>query len=324
MLSTSLALFIFSLQCVQGTMSPVTVEKITEPCKLGEGPHWDADKKVLYFVDVGSNRVHKYDPATRTLKSLTLDGVTFIIPVKGETDKFVISMYRDVVLMTWDGESSEPAALEVIATVHDEDGSRDNRINDAKADAAGTLWAGTLGPIVNNEITPEKGILFSLAKDRSTKTHATKISISNGFAWSSDNKTMYYIDSPTRKIDAFDFNITEGKIGNRRTVFDFKEQAVEGLPDGQTIDTDGNLWVACFGGKQVIQVDPRTGRLLRRVEIPAQNVTSVVWGGASLDELFVTTASFGLDRPEEHPMAGCTFRVTGLGARGLPAQSVVL
>ncbi|XP_047119034.1 regucalcin-like [Schistocerca piceifrons] len=305
-------------------MSPVTVEKITEPCKLGEGPHWDADKKVLYFVDIGGNRVHKYDPATSTLKSLTLEGVHFIIPVKGKADKFVINMGRNVVLMTWDGESSEPAALEVIATVHDEDGSRDNKINDAKVDAAGTLWAGTLGPIVNNEITPEKGILFNLAKDRSTKTHVTKISISNGFAWSPDNKTMYYIDSATGKIDAFDFDITESKIGNRRTVFNFKENGVEGLPDGQTIDTDGNLWVACFGGKQVIQVDPRTGRLLRRVEIPAQNVTSVAWGGAGLDELFVTTGSIGMDRPDELPMAGCTFRVTGLGARGLPAQSVVL
>ncbi|XP_049771797.1 regucalcin-like [Schistocerca cancellata] len=305
-------------------MSPVTVEKITEPCQLGEGPHWDADKKVLYFVDIGGNRVHKYDPATRTLKSLTLEGVHFIIPVKGKADKFVISMGRNVVLMTWDGESSEPAALEVIATVDDEDGSRDNKINDAKADAAGTLWSGTLGPIVNNEITPEKGILFNLAKDRSTKTHVTKISISNGFAWSPDNKTMYYIDSATGKIDAFDFDITESKIGNRRTVFNFKENGVEGLPDGQTIDTDGNLWVACFGGKQVIQVDPRTGRLLRRVEIPALNVTSVAWGGAGLDELFVTTGSIGMDRPDELPMAGCTFRVTGLGARGLPAQSVVL
>ncbi|XP_049855044.1 regucalcin-like [Schistocerca gregaria] len=305
-------------------MSPVTVEKITEPCKLGEGPHWDADKKVLYFVDIGGNRVHKYDPATRTLKSLTLEGVHFIIPVKGKADKFVISMGRNVVLMTWDGESTEPAALEVIATVDDEDGSRDNKINDAKADAAGTLWSGTLGPIVNNEITPEKGILFNLAKDRSTKTHVTKISISNGFAWSPDNKTMYYIDSATGKIDAFNFDITESKIGNRRTVFNFKENGVEGLPDGQTIDTDGNLWVACFGGKQVIQVDPRTGRLLRRVEIPALNVTSVTWGGAGLDELFVTTGSIGMDRPDELPMAGYTFRVTGLGARGLPAQSVVL
>ncbi|XP_047003096.1 regucalcin-like isoform X2 [Schistocerca americana] len=304
-------------------MSPVTVEKITEPCKLGEGPHWDADKKVLYFVDVRGNRVHKYDPLTRTLKSLTLEGVHFIIPVKGKADKFVINMGRNVVLMTWDGESSEPAALEVIATVQDEDGSRD-KINDAKVDAAGTLWAGTLGPIVNNEITPEKGILFNLAKDRSTKTHVTKISISNGFAWSPDNKTMYYIDSATGKIDAFDFDITESKIGNRRTVFNFKENGVEGLPDGQTIDTDGNLWVACFGGKQVIQVDPRTGRLLRRVEIPALNVTSVAWGGAGLDELFVTTGSIGMDRSDELPMAGCTFRVTGLGARGLPAHSVVL
>ncbi|XP_049949061.1 regucalcin-like [Schistocerca serialis cubense] len=305
-------------------MSPVTVEKITESCKLGEGPHWDADKKVLYFVDIGGNRVHKYDPATRTLKSLTLEGVHFIIPVKGKADKFVINMGRNVVLMTWDGVSSEPAALEVIATVQDEDGSRDNKINDAKVDAAGTLWAGTLGPIVNNEITPEKGILFNLAKDRSTKTHVTKISISNGFAWSPDNKTMYYIDSATGKIDAFDFDITESKIGNRRTVFNFKENGVEGLPDGQTIDTDGNLWVACFGGKQVIQVDPRRGKLLRRVEIPALNVTSVAWGGAGLDELFVTTGSIGMDQPDELPMAGCTFRVTGLGARGLPAQSVVL
>lgn len=308
-------------------MSPVTVEKISEPCRLGEGPHWDADNKVLYFVDIDGMRVHKYDPATKTQVTVDFDEeVSLIIPVKDQADKFVITLRRKVVLMTWDGKSSKPSALEVIATVDQEDGKQDNRINDGKADAAGTLWAGTMAPIVNKEITMDKGIFFSLSKDRKTTTHIQKVSISNGIAWSQDNKTMYYIDSPTKRVDAFDFDIAEGKISNRRTVFNLEEQGVEGFPDGQTIDTDGNLWVACYGGKQVIQVDPGSGKLLQRVDIPALNVTSVAWGGAGLDELFVTSAFDGMSREQLQslPMAGCTFRVTGLGARGFPGQPVVL
>ncbi|XP_049845480.1 regucalcin-like isoform X2 [Schistocerca gregaria] len=201
-------------------------------------------------------RVHKYDPATRTEVTVNFDEeVSLIIPVKDTADKFVVTQRRKVVLMTWDGESSKPGALEVIATVDEGDGKQDNRINDGKADSAGTLWA-----------------------------------------------------------------------GNRRTVFNFEEQGVEGFPDGQTIDTEGKLWVACYGGKQVIQVDPASGKLLQRVDIPALNVTSVAWGGAGLDELFVTSAFDGMTREELErlPMAGCSFRVTGLGAKGLPAHRVLL
>ncbi|XP_047103047.1 regucalcin-like [Schistocerca piceifrons] len=308
-------------------MSPVTVEKISEPCRLGEGPHWDTDKKVLYFVDIDGMRVHKYDPATRTEVTVNFDEeVSLIIPVKDTADKFVVTQRRKVVLMTWDGESSKPAALEVIATVDEGDGKQDNRINDGKADSAGTLWAGTMAPIINKQVIVDRGIFFSISKDRSAKTHLPKVSVSNGIAWSLDNKTMYYIDSPTRKIDAFDFDVTKAEIGNRRTVFNFEEQGVEGFPDGQTIDTDGKLWVACYGGKQVIQVDPGSGKLLQRVDIPALNVTSVAWGGAGLDELFVTSAFDGMTREELErlPMAGCSFRVTGLGAKGLPAHRVLL
>lgn len=111
--------------------------------------------------------------------------------------------------------------------------------------------------------------------------------------------------------------------GNRRIAFDFKKNNVEGLPDGMTIDTDGNLWIACFDGSQVIKVDPVKGELLQQVPIPALQVTSVAFGGKNLDELYVTSASMNI-KYEQKPPCGAVFKVTGLGVKGFAGDSCIL
>ncbi|CAG2059153.1 unnamed protein product [Timema podura] len=167
---------------------------------------------------------------------------------------------------------------------------------------------------------PGVGSLYSFTKGQQPIKHLTGLKISNGLAWSKDLKTMYHIDTDDNKVHAFDFDPVKGQIANQRTAFDFTENNIKGFPDGMTIDTEDKLWVACFGGGQVIRIDPTSGKLLSSLAIPANNVTSATFGGPQLDELYVTTATAFIKASEEDlknkPDLGKTFRVTGVGAKG--------
>lgn len=152
---------------------------------------------------------------------------------------------------------------------------------------------GTMGPEPEVlHITPEKGSLYSVSSDGKVKHYFSLVSISNGLAWNSDNTKLYYIDSPTRKIRQFDFDLANGEIsifyiapsiftcsvmdrfvGNEKVIFSLEEAGIDGYPDGQTIDTDGNLWVAVFDGYKVIKINPRKyNDVLETVDIPAKQV----------------------------------------------------
>ncbi|KAG8224918.1 hypothetical protein J437_LFUL006277 [Ladona fulva] len=156
--------------------------------------------------------------------------------------------------VTWDGENIE-GVLEGRTLVTVDSDKPDNRFNDGKADPKGRLWAGTMGPEPEvGVVTPKQGSLFTFKTSVngivSAVTHLREIDISNGLAWSSDNSTMYYIDTGKRAVFGFNFNIEEGEISRRRVILDFESNNITGSPDGMTIDRDGNLWVACFGGSQ--------------------------------------------------------------------------
>jgi sugar lactone lactonase YvrE len=130
---------------------------------------------------------------------------------------------------------------------------------------------------------------------------------------------MYYIDTPTRVVSAFDYDIDRGLIERRRTAFDFSGQ--EGLPDGMAVDEEGMLWVAHWGGSKVSRWNPRIGKVIDQVPIPALNVSSCCFGGSHMDELYVTTARGGLDSAllTRYPSSGGLFRARP-GVRGLPTN----
>jgi len=143
------------------------------------------------------------------------------------------------------------------------------------------------------------------------------VSISNGLAWSVDHRTLYYIDSPTRQIVAFDFDDGRGAISNRRVVIQLGEE--EGFPDGMTIDKEGMLWVGHWGGWQVARWNPQTGKKLLQIKLPVAKVTSCTFGGDLLQDLYITTAKVDLTANElrEQPLAGSLFVVPNCG-EGLP------
>ncbi|KAK6622932.1 hypothetical protein RUM43_008784 [Polyplax serrata] len=298
--------------------SNINIESVTEPVEHGEGPFWDAEKKVLYFVDLLKGGINKYDPNTGDLQRLDLDGpVTLIVPAKGETEQFVIGHGRDIVALKWNGTSDKPSSLSVLASV--DKNKPENRFNDGKADAKGRLWAGTMGP-EKPELLYNEGSLFSFewTNNFSPVNHLSPVSISNGLAWNENNDKMYYIDSPTRKINVFDFNLSEGSISNQTDLFSLDSNNLPGVPDGMTIDDKGNLWVALYNGSSVINIDTNTGRLINKIKLPVTFPTSCVFGGDDFQDLYVTTSRKDLTEKEvsQEPLAGSLLRITGLEVRG--------
>ncbi|RZC37252.1 SGL domain containing protein [Asbolus verrucosus] len=305
------------------------VERIIDSVELGEGPHWDVESQSLYFVDIYGKAIHRYIPATKkhTKAVIGTNHVSFIIPVEGQKNKFLLGIGRDLAVVTWDGESEKVSNVEKIYEVDNTPETLNNRFNDAKCDASGRLWAGTMGAQpVNGYVEPHKGRLISMGPKNQITTHLTKVGISNGLAWSSDNKYFYYIDTHKGTVDQYDFDIKSGTISNCKPIFTLNKTNISGGLDGMTIDTDGNLWVAIFGGNRVIKIDPRNPEtLLQTISIPACQVTSVVFGGPNLDQLYVTSAALTTDGVEfPPPDHGATYVITGTGVKGSMPTSQAL
>jgi sugar lactone lactonase YvrE len=137
----------------------------------------------------------------------------------------------------------------------------------------------------------------------------TGLRISNGLAWSPDYQTFYFIDTPSREVKAFDYDLETGAISNQRVAVVIPQEL--GFPDGMTSDMEGHLWIAMWGGAQVTRWDAKQGRLLEQIKVPAFNVTSCVFGGKDMNELYITTARKGMDEAglKSYPLSGGLFRV---------------
>jgi sugar lactone lactonase YvrE len=167
--------------------------------------------------------------------------------------------------------------------------------------------------------TPGAGTLFRLELDGSCTTVLAELTISNGIGWSPDGTTMYLNDSGTGRVEAFRFDGASGAISHRRVLVEIEEQGV--APDGLTVDEDGGIWVALWGGGRVNRYAP-DGSPLASLHVPVERPTSCAFGGPDRATLFVTTARAGLDERAiaRQPDAGRVFSISGLGVRGLPAH----
>jgi sugar lactone lactonase YvrE len=201
-------------------------------------------------------------------------------------------------------------AVEMIEEV--EADKTDQRMNDGNCDAAGRFWAGTMA-IDEHE---GAGALYRLDPDGRVHTMVDRVSISNGIDWSEDGRLMYYIDSPTQSVDVFDFDLASGTIANRRSFV--RIDPVDGTPDGLTLDAEGFVWVALWGGGAVRRY-ASDGTLDSIVTVAAPHVTSCAFGGRDLGDLYITTARIKLSDAERssRPLAGGLFR-TRPGVHGRP------
>lgn len=291
-------------------MSSVKVESVVKASALvGEGPVWEESEQTLLFVDIIGQKIHRWSPATNQIRSVeTADTVGFAVPRR--SGGYVAGVGRSIVAVDWSTET-------VTSLVEVDEDKPNNRLNDGKVDPIGRLLAGTMGKEVRPaEVQRQQGSLFSLTSDLTVTKHLNQVDISNGMDWSLDQRTFFYIDTLSLSVDAFDYDVNAGNLGNRRVVYRMEEG--EGFPDGMTVDAEGRLWVACYNGGRVINIDPATGVRLQTISLPVMKTTSCCFGGPDYSDLYVTSASLGLDQSErrQQPLAGDTFRVTGLGVKG--------
>lgn len=260
--------------------------------RLGEGPRWNADEQALYWVDIENDSFYRHFPGDGTYEGF---GVGMPVGALGfrEAGGLVLAVRDGLAL--WDFNTGR---LRFVADTEAE--KKDARFNDGAVDPEGRFWAGTM--------TPEGATssLYRLDPDYSVRTMATGLTISNGIGWSPDHRTMYHTDTGRKVIHAYDYDPATGSIENRR---DFVSAAGEdGFPDGLTVDAEGFVWSAFYGGWRVARYDP-DGRKEREARLPVANVTACAFGGANLTDLYITTAWSGLgeDQRREQPLAGDLF-----------------
>lgn len=258
---------------------------------LGESPLWHQTDEVFYWVDIVGRVVYRYVPAHDSVESV-LSG-EMVTALSESASGGLVLVTPEALLSMDDGEVSILERLELPERV---------RTNDGKCDPSGRLWFGTMDYETSDPIAE----LFVYDGDR-VKTVETGIVLSNGLGWNPDNDVMYHVDSIRRHIYAYRYDDSTGAVRDRKVLADMGE--LPGLPDGLSVDVDGNLWVAIYDGWCLRVVDAG-GRVIHQEKLPVQKPTSVAFGGAERSVLYVTSASQELapDELKDQPASGSVFR----------------
>jgi L-arabinonolactonase len=271
---------------------------------LGESPVWCPVDHVLYWVDIKRPAIHLFHPVTGHCKTWAMKEEVTAIGLR-QGGGAIVSLRSS--LATFDFHTGEVSKLPGEILSHP-----DMRFNDGRCDRRGRFWVGSL----HEARQPETASLYRFDPDGRRTEMVTGITVSNGIAWSLDNRVMYFADSWTRTIFSFDFDLDSGGLHNQRIFVRLPEGA--GVPDGATVDAEGFLWSATFDGGCVTRYAP-DGRTDRVIKVPVQRPTSCIFGGEDLSILYVTSASMGLTERQriDAPLAGGLFAVDA-GVRGLP------
>lgn len=256
------------------------IEKVCDiRCELGECPCWDEESKILYWIDIIKKAIHLFDIKNNEAKTINLEKYVGSIGLRRNGG--IVAALQDGFYFI-DEETEKVKLIKKI-----KDNSDRKRFNDGKVDAFGNFWAGTVS---YDEKLPS-GVLYCLKSNLELVEFFGGITISNGIIWSLDNKKMYFIDTPTMKVDVFDFDIASNNVRNKRVALEVPKNI--GYPDGMTIDVEGKLWIAHWGGYKVCRWDTIAKKIIEIINVPAEKVSSCTFGGKDLSELFITTARRG-------------------------------
>jgi len=273
---------------------------------IGECPVWDDRNHLLYWTDIPGKKLHRFDPYSKHDADWDMPEELGALGLR-EGHGLVLALRSGFFIM----EFIRPAPF-AIAPLRGEPAG--NRLNDGRVDPAGRFWSGT----VNEQNRDPTGALYCLHSDLRVEKKLAGIACSNSLCWSPDGKTMYHADSFAWRIEAWDFDVASGAIANRRPFIEIPRD--EGFSDGATIDAEGCLWAAHWGHGHLKRYDPK-GKLMRTIELPVTNITCPAFGGANLDMLYVTSATFRLtdEQRAAQPLAGGLFALDP-GVKGLPEK----
>lgn len=271
---------------------------------LAESPVWSAAEQALWFVDINMHGLHRFDPASGACRRWTMPAA--IGCIARDRDGGLIAALRNGLYRL---DLSHGRHRLLAAAPYD---TARMRFNDGRCDRQGRFWAGT----ITDDRQPH-GALYRFDGTRFIETKLPGvITTSNGLAWSPDGRILYHADTPTMQVHAYDYNIAAGELSNRRLFLDLTVDNER--PDGATVDSAGNYWLALYGAGKVVQFSP-AGERLREIHLPAKAPTMPCFGGSDLRTLFITTAR-QKHTPEElarMPLAGGIFSI-GVDIPGLP------
>ena len=266
-------------------------------CHLGESPYWHKTSNSFFWVDIDRGILYKYHIATKKTKHWKFNHKLSLV-IEGENDNLVLAL--DLKIASFHLITEELKWLSILNgnnIVH--------RFNDGKCDIKGTLWIGTL----NKNFKSNSGSLYSIGKEMKFKKQIDNITVSNGIAWTENNKIMYFIDSPTQQVKAYKYDTKNNEIIFHKIAIQVPKEL--GSPDGMAIDKNGNLWIAHYGGHGVFCWDPKKGEIIDKISLPVPNVTSCCFGGKNLDHILITSAKENLSKKDigKFPLSGNTFIV---------------
>ncbi len=266
-------------------------------CEIGEVPMWHPEEKRLYWIDIPTGELFRYDPATGAYERCFAGGVVGGYTIQAD-GSFLLFMEAGAVARLEppeEGVASDDALETVVDSLPGEEGSR---FNDVVADPEGRVFGGTM------PTDDRLGALYRLDTDGTVTRVLEGIDLPNGMGFSPDRETFYLTESNTNTIYAFDYDVETGAVDDRRVFVDVRDG--EGMADGLTVDEEGSVWSAQFGGGCVVRYAP-DGTEEDRHGIPAENVTSLLFAGDGYEELYVTTATY--EASEDDEGAGNLFRL---------------
>lgn len=258
-------------------------------CKMGESPYWDEHTKCLKFVDINEKKLLSYDPETKEKEIYEMLDVIGSANSAG-ADKAVVALWTGLYIFDYKTGEFD------LCFPRREDEHPASRFNDSKCDARGRLLAGT----TSMERLPIASLYSCTENIEEVKSGLT---ISNGMAWTMDNKTLYHIDTWPRKIYKCDYDVETGSISEGEIAFEFAEDL--GMPDGMTIDSENMLWICFWGGSSVCRINPETGEVLEKIHMPVKIPTCCTFGGENYSTLYITSAV----ADDESELAGSLFSI---------------
>lgn len=279
--------------------------------RLGEGPVWDQARQQLYWVDIEGCRLHRHVPSTNTNDAWELGEMAgAVFPFADGT----LLLALESGFARFDTGSGELVRLDLLRNT-----DKNMRFNDGKFGPRGTLWIGSM----HKALQPHAGALYRINTDLESTVMIPDTTVSNGMAWSADQRFFYYVDTAAYQLWRFNYDAARASLSNKKILFSIPK--AYGGADGMTIDREGKLWIAHWGGHCVRRWDPETGQVLQTIAVAAPHVTSCCFGGGNLDMLYITTARSGLDAGalEQYPGSGGLFRCP-LEVTGFPTPYVEL
>jgi sugar lactone lactonase YvrE len=273
-------------------------------CLLGESPMWHASRKSCFWVDILNGELYEYDWRSKKTQTWHIgDHVSLIIETQGDT---VLLAVKGGIISFDLNTGHKHRLVNLDADVPG------NRCNDGACDSLGRLWIGTM----DTGCKDNAGSLYRIDHNLNISKMIDELTIPNGIVWSLDNERMYFIETMSRCVKSYLFSKQSGEIYFEKIAVAIPDQM--GMPDGMTMDKEGMLWIALYGGSGVCRYNPVNGELLQKITLPALHITNCKFVGEQLDHLLITSARENMSDEllQQYPESGNVFLVDNLPSSG--------